>query len=159
MPIERLEGFAGPADTLSHGRFLQVKHPRDLGVRTAVEKEFQSLQSVALPSSILTLFSDRVVKEIPFSDIQSIRETFTDSGGGTDFTLGLEAAIEKLKDMLIPRILLFFTDGEDSLDVPSMCQKFRSAGVQLTIYEAVGSQELTLLQKLTRICDGEYQRM
>jgi hypothetical protein len=125
----------------------------------AVEKEFQILRSVTLQNAILVLFSNRVVKEIPFSEIQSIHDALNVSGGGTDLTGGLEAAIEKMKDMPMPRILLFFTDGEDSLDVTSMCEKIRSVEAQLRIYEAADSDKPTLLQELARISGGEYQRI
>lgn len=125
----------------------------------SVEKEFQSLRSAVLPNAILMLFSDKVDKEILFSEVQSIRDALNVSGGGTDLAHGLEAAIEKMKEMVLPRTLLFFTDGQGDLDVASTSQKIRWTEVQLRIYEAVDSDKPTLLQELALESIGKYQRI
>ncbi|HJT56623.1 MAG TPA: vWA domain-containing protein [Ktedonobacteraceae bacterium] len=125
----------------------------------AVEKEFQKIRLVALPNSTLMLFSDRVDREIPFSEVRSIHDALNVSGAGTDLTGGISAAIEKMKAMPMPRILLIFTDGEDSFDIAFIDHIIRSAEVQLRIYEAADLDKPTLLQELARISGSEYKRI
>lgn len=122
----------------------------------AVEQEFQGLRSSAFPGASLMLFSDRVDKEILFSEVQNIRHELAVSGGGTNLASGLNAAIEKVKAMPAPRTVIFFTDGGGNIDIASMSQKLHAAEVHLKIYEAGASDKPTLLQNLSSISEGDY---
>jgi hypothetical protein len=125
----------------------------------AVKNEFQKLQNSNKLNGSLILFNDKIVRDLHLSKIQSIDEIMDMFSGGTDLTLGIEAALEKLEGMPVPRMLLLFTDGQDTFDVVSIGQRICLAEAQLKVYEIVSSHTKTPLQELSRITNGEYIRI
>jgi von Willebrand factor type A domain len=122
----------------------------------SVKKEFQKLQNSNELSGSLILFNDRIIRDLHLSKVQSIDEVVDMFSGGTNLTFGIEAALEKLEGMPIPRMLLLFTDGQDTFDILSLGQRICLVGAQLKVYEIVSSYTKTSLQELSRITNGEY---
>jgi hypothetical protein len=129
----------------------------------AIKRVLSNSRRRALPGSIIMFFSDRLVKEIPLSDLRNIDDidkVLSNSfGGGTNLASALETAVKKLTSMRAPRSLLFFTDGQDSFDIVAMSERISSAGLRLWIYEAVDSDNKTPLQELAQISGGSYERI
>jgi hypothetical protein len=125
----------------------------------AVKNEFQKLQNNNMLNGSLILFNDKIVRDLLLSQVSRIDELMDIFSGGTDLNRGIEVAIEKLKGMPVPRILLLFTDGQDTFNVESVGQRICLAEVQLKVYEITNSSTKTHLQELSRITKGEYEEI
>jgi hypothetical protein len=71
----------------------------------------------------------------------------------------LNFAIGKLSTMPFPRTLLLYSDGQDSFEIEPINKRIHEAQLCVIVKEAIKSEEVTLLHKLTLATGGHYQRI